>query len=250
MPALPETQRLFAAALLAGDASIAGGILAAGHAARIVLHRQNRMAALTSALAFTHPATLALVGDDYFAHAAEHFIAAYPATRALLSLYGGEFGDFLAGFITDETLGYVADVARLEWAVDQLDLDGTVPEIALPGVRLRLKPALALHKTGYAAEAIRSAVLADDVEALDRIDAGPQPGWLVLWLEEDGPRTWRVGAAAAAFLAALLAGESAERALELAAVLEALQEPGSDPIARLTHEVLRAPFLQLEEIAA
>ena len=250
MPALPDLQRQFTAALLAGDAALATGILAADHAERIVLHRQNRIAALTQALAFTHPATLALVGDDYFAHAAEHFIAAHPPARALLSLYGGEFGDFLAGFLADESLGYVADVARLEWAVDQLDLDGPAPVIELPGVRLRLKPALALHQTRFAAEAIRTAVLADDVAALDRIDAGPQPGWLVLWLEEDGPRCWRVGAAAAAFLAALLAGEGAEPALALAATLEAVQSPGSDPIARLTREVLRAPFLHLEEIAA
>lgn len=250
MPTLPEMQRQFTAALLAGDATIAAGILAADHAERIVLHQQNRLAALTQALAFTHPATQALVGNDYFAHAAEHFIAAHPPRHALLSLYGGEFGAFLAGFLTDETLGYVADVARLEWAVDQLDLDGAAPVIDLPGVRLRLKPALALHKTEYAAEAIRTAVLDDDVEALDRIDAGPQPGWLVLWLEADGPRTWRIGAAAASFLAALLAGESAAGALELAAVLESLEQPGSDPIARLTREVLRAPFVQFEETDA
>lgn len=250
MPALPEMQRQFTAAMLAGDPSLAAGILAADHAERIVLHRRNRLAALIQALAFTHPATQKLVGDEYFAHAAEHFIVAHPPARALLSLYGGEFGNFLAGVLADETLGYVADVARLEWAVDQLDLEGNAIAITLPGVRLRLKPALALHKTEYAAESIRSAVLADDVEALDRIDAGPQPGWLVLWLEADGPRTWRIGAAAAAFLAALLAGESAGRALELAAVLEALQAPNSDPIARLTREVLRAPFVQFEEIDA
>jgi len=47
---------------------------------------------------------------------AEQFVASHPPNHGWLSAYGADFADFVAQYRPAADLGYLADVARIEWA--------------------------------------------------------------------------------------------------------------------------------------
>lgn len=242
MPALRDYQRAFGAALLSGDTTIAAEMIGASPD-RLSIHRNTMLTALANALALTYPAVAALVGAEFFAQAARTFIQAEPPRAALLSLYGGGFADFLAAHV--ETLPYLADVARLEWAVEcaaqRPDHGRAAADIDLGGTQLRLVPSLTLLETHYPAEPIWRAALDQDGDTLARIDPAPATAWLAVWRDGDGAAVSALSAAAGAFLTELLAGGDAEAAINAAASAD----PEGDPIAAITREVLPAGFVRL-----
>jgi hypothetical protein len=73
-----------------------------------------------NALRATYPVVERLVGEDFFAYAAESFARSYPSRSGNLDDYGVEFPDFLESFAPAASLPYLPDVARLELLVDQL----------------------------------------------------------------------------------------------------------------------------------
>ncbi len=95
------------------------------------------------------------------------YASTYPSRSGDLNDFGGEFGDFLAGWPPAAQLPYLPDVARLEWAVERvfhaaevppLDLSrlAGVPQEELPGLRFALHPGqsdrlLALPDSAYLA---------------------------------------------------------------------------------------------------
>ena len=244
MPALRDYQRAFGAALLSGDTAIAAAMIGASPE-RLSIHRNTMLTALANALALTYPAVEALVGPEFFAQTARAFIQAEPPRAALLSLYGGGFADFLAGYAPVGALPYLSDVARLEWAVDRAAHaanDGSpLADIDLGGTRLTLVPSLSLIETRYPAEPIWRAALGADGDALSRIDTTPITAPLAIWRTDDGASVSALGAAAGAFLTELLAGGDAEAAINAAASAD----PEGDPIAAITREVLPAGFVRL-----
>jgi hypothetical protein len=249
MPALREYQRAIAAALLSGDAGPAG-ILINGRdppTDRLRIHRNTMLTALTNALALTYPAVQALVGAAFFSQTARTYIQAEPPRAALLGLYGTGFADFLARYEPVRALPYLPDVARLEWAVETAAHESNEgqarAEIGLGEVRLALLPSLTLLAIRYPAEPIWRAALAEDGDALSRIDLAPADALLAVWHEGDGAAVAPLSASAGAFLMALLAGGDAEDAIDAAI----LAEPDRDPIAAITKEILPAGFARLAE---
>jgi hypothetical protein len=247
MPALRDYQRAVAAALLSGDTG-AAALLIDGRdppADRLRIHRNTMLTALANALALTFPAVETLVGSEFFAQTARAFIQAEPPRAALLSLYGGGFAAFLAGYPPVGALPYLPDVARLEWAVERAahaSNDGQpLADIDLGGTRLTLVPSLTLIETRYPAEPIWQAALNTDGDALSRIDTTPVPAPLAIWRADDGAAVSVLSAAAGAFLTELLAGGDAEAAINAAASADS----EGDPIAAITREVLPAGFVRL-----
>lgn len=123
MPTLHELQSDFRR-FLAGDAP--GGLLElideAGFepAARLSIYRNNTLVTLTAALSATFPVVCRLVDQRFFAYAAHAFIRqSLPASPCLVE-YGAEFPAFLAEFPPAAGLGYLPDVARLEWAINRV----------------------------------------------------------------------------------------------------------------------------------
>jgi len=121
MPELLAIQQDFAGALcdagaapraerwLAGDASLIGQ--------RLAIYRANVAASATKALVAAYPVIQQLVGETFFdglAHAYQHLVA---STSGDLSDYGAAFADFVCEFPHAQSLPYLADLARLEWAV-------------------------------------------------------------------------------------------------------------------------------------
>ncbi|GHD66904.1 HvfC/BufC N-terminal domain-containing protein [Jeongeupia chitinilytica] len=177
--------------------------------------RLNRIDALESAF----PTVLALVGRDWFRAMARAYVGAEPAASANLHDDGWALGAFLDGFGPAQTLPYLADVARFDWArhrawfaedaaaLDPVALAGIDPE-RFARQRLHLHPSLALVVSGWP--------LADIAAMHDggppaQPDAGGQSvlvwreGWCALTADEAG------------WLGRLLAGDELGDALASAA---------------------------------
>lgn len=117
MSSLLEIQRAMRDALIGDDAAALAAFI--DDAPAVEIHRNNVAASLTQVLADSFPAVRRLVDERFFAYAAHAFIAALPPSQPRLALYGGDFPAFLATFPPCRELAYLADVARLEWALQR-----------------------------------------------------------------------------------------------------------------------------------
>ncbi len=185
MPSLLDVQRGFRTAVLAGSrlppSLIDGGPVSA--AARLGVYRNNVIGNLTRALRLSFPAVERLVGEDFFAAAAQRFIMVSPPHAADLNQYGDGFADFLASFEPAASVPYLPDAARLEWAVSRAlhappapaltaEAVSAVPPEQQADLRFGPHPTLSLLSLYYPARAIWEAVLAPDDEERDaRLEA-------------------------------------------------------------------------------
>jgi len=88
--------------------------------ARLAIYRNTICANYRSALRATYPVVCALTGTPFFNAAVDAFVRAHPSQGGDLNVYGGAFGAFLAGYSHARELPYLPDVARLEWAIDEV----------------------------------------------------------------------------------------------------------------------------------
>lgn len=175
MSSLLDLQRRFRAALLSREGPVPPEILGgpAVAATRLGIYRNNVISSLTGVLRLTYPAVKRLVGEAFFSVTAERFIVATPPISADLYEYGEGFADFVAAFEPAQSLSYLPDVMRLEWAVNRAlraqDAPFVMPEalLALPSaehtnLRFAPHPSLSLLSLAYPAKAIWEAVLIED----------------------------------------------------------------------------------------
>jgi hypothetical protein len=169
--ALRDLQRAFAAHLSGEDQpALTAAIVPA--ATRLRIHRHHMLDSLVAALAATFPTVQAVVGADFFRGLARAFIGQSPPSQPVLAEYGAGFPAFIAGHDAIRDLPYLADVARLDWALNlafhapaggrlaAADL-AALPADHLPSLRLGLAPGTVLVASPY---------------PLDRIWAASQPG--------------------------------------------------------------------------
>ena len=109
MLSLRERQTRFAAALLQGSEDAME---------RIAIYRNTVFSNYRNALGATYAVVRQLVGAPFFNAAVDAYVLAVPSLGGDLNVYGGDFPDFLANYPHASNLPYLADVARLEWAVD------------------------------------------------------------------------------------------------------------------------------------
>jgi hypothetical protein len=111
---------------------------------RLDVHRNNVFVSLTQVLAAAFPVVSRLVDERFFAYAADSFIRRLPPARPCLAEYGRRFPDFLGAFPPCRELVYLADTARLEWALHE---SAHAPEAAAlsPDVLARVAPAETPH---------------------------------------------------------------------------------------------------------
>jgi hypothetical protein len=159
---LPDLQKAFRRALLAGEEeplpdgledAIEGDGLSASE--RVAIYRHHVIVTLTAVLKAAYPVVCRLVDERFFAYAAHRYLRDHPPTSPCLFEYGASLPEFLETFPPCRELVYLADVARLEWAIHAAghapDATGIDPaalrdlgtdEVA--HVTLDLSPALAL----------------------------------------------------------------------------------------------------------
>lgn len=159
--ALAALQQDFAQALV--DPLAGGAMLAQlrGDDTRLAIYRGNLRAHARRALANSYPVIEQLVGEDFFGGLAQAYVQAYPSRDPDLNRYGAQFATFLAGFAPAAELPWLADMARLEWAVhlawrapdapvlDIAALAGLEPD-RLAAARLVLHPACAVFESRWA----------------------------------------------------------------------------------------------------
>jgi hypothetical protein len=120
MLSLREQQQGFANAILgSGDTALPAGLAGACDPARVSIYRNNVYSNYRNALFASYPVVCRLVGKAFFDTAVDTFVRARPSRSGDLNGYGGAFGDFLLGYPHAKHLPYLADVARLEWLIDE-----------------------------------------------------------------------------------------------------------------------------------
>ena len=127
---LGKTQALFANVMLEApeaESTPTGtliGLIAGNEAVlseRLDIYRNNIFVTLTSALRDAYPLIELLTGEDFTLGLLRSFIRANPPREAYLAGYGGELDSFIETFAPARDLPWLADIARLEWAMNEAD---------------------------------------------------------------------------------------------------------------------------------
>jgi Putative DNA-binding domain len=197
---LPELQRALRTSLLgAPDPQLLESIEADAISAaeRLCIYRNTIAGVLEKALRLNYPAIEKLVGAEFFAHCAAAYITREPPRSAYLNDFGAGFAQFLAADPHAATLPYLADVARLEWAVSRALTAGSPPPLDLAALarlaasvhaelRFSPHPSVTLLALDTPADQIWQAVLAADEVALAAVHpSSPRVYLLIERLERD-----------------------------------------------------------------
>ena len=119
------------------------------------MYRGNAVANTLGALRLAYPVCEQLVGEECFAGLARLYWRAHPPQSGDLNQYGDAFGAVIACVDEMAALPWLADVARLEWAVHQAGMAADHQPISMAALaklspaqlaasRLCLQPALQL----------------------------------------------------------------------------------------------------------
>jgi hypothetical protein len=151
--------------------------------ARLSIYRNNTLSTLSAALKATFPVVCRLVDDRFFNYAACAFIQENLPISPCLVEYGSDFPRFLAGFAPAADLGYLPDVARLEWAINRVfhapNSEAPIPIASLfvvqgdpAQIRLSLEPATRYVASPYPIDQIWRSNQPGDEPAEMALDGG------------------------------------------------------------------------------
>jgi Uncharacterized protein conserved in bacteria (DUF2063). len=247
MTGLHELQRAMVQAIVTGDCDDAARAVvddAPGALGRLHVYRNHYRITLIDALAATFPATLAAVGDDHFRAAARGYILTEPPSEPCLAAYGESFPSFLAQLPPLAAWPYLADLARLEWAINAAfhaadvahsDDDARGVTAVSPGSEphVHLHPSCRLVASAFAIDRIRRALIAGET-----VDTAPAPCNLLVF-RLDGDVGWlSLPDAGAAFIAALARGGSLAATAAAAVALDPSFRPAALLAALIDHGLL------------
>lgn len=228
MLSLHELQRAFQRGLLGGQAP--HDLLRATRAGAdtgFAVYRNNVASNYREALRDTYPALERVVGDAYFAQVVAQYGRRIASTSGTLDDFGAGMPMFIAMFPGAESLVYLPDLARLEWALHQVFHAARRPAIdpsrlAACGVEqmerahLVLNPAACLITSRYPILAIWNLACAEHEQADDAgsIDLRDGPDHLLVLRGGDMQvRVHRLGQAAFALLSSFARGAAIGEAL-------------------------------------
>jgi len=232
-PSLAEYQQSMHAYLLAEEAAPARLTAwctgdAAVSAARLATYRGTCSGTLVQALRLSYPAVRQVLGAEFFDAMAARFARLEPPGSAYLNDYGERFASFVAARPETASLVYLADLARLEWAVnralhapdvaplDPARLQVLAPE-ALAHVCFRAHPAVGTLALRFPAERIWQVVLARDEAGMRHIELASGAGWILIERDADhAVRIQRLSDAVGRLSERLFAGVPLHVALEAA----------------------------------
>ena len=163
MPVLREIEERAYRAIVHADASylapfIVGDDIPAE--SRIQVYQNNARESFIKTLAASYPVVMRLVGEACFRSLAVQYMRRHPSRSGDLQGYGRWFPAYLELCYSHSEYDYLADVARLEWACEEvrtaalagsIDLDGLarIPETHYPGLRFWLHPAHRVISSQY-----------------------------------------------------------------------------------------------------
>lgn len=251
MSRLAELQRAFSHAVLSADAGTPDLPAFVGRIppeAAFRVHQGTVMSGLTNALRLTYPTVYALVGAEFFDHAARAFIETELPTAADLSAYGAGYPAFLGVFPPASGLRYLADVAILDLAIDRaLRARGGAPRRVEIDVRvaMELAPTLSVLRLDYPADEIRALISGGDTDALGFLDMTPRSRFVAVWRSAGGASVQPLGVVAGGFLTAVLAGATTDAAFASAVA----ETDPDDTLPEIRAQVFAASFTTLIPLA-
>jgi len=212
----------FLPALLDPDAAVPSGFIDAHGAPagrRFDVYRNNVAVSLAEALATGFPVIEKLVGAEFFRAMARVFSRAHPPASPVLMLWGEAFPGFLEHFPPVASLPYLADVARLEYALREAyhaaDATPAAPDVLshpdLMAARVRLTPATRVLASSFPILSIWRA----NTEAGAPPAQGGAEGVLIARPDWD-PWPRPLTLEGVRFVAALIAGKTFAQALDVA----------------------------------
>ncbi len=228
---LADLQTAFRAVCLGRDApALAAHVDGAriGAEARLRIYRHHVFDSLSTALAATFSSVHALVGDGFFRGLARDYIAVTPPSAPVLSEYGADFADFIERHARTGELVYLADAARLDWALTRaygadagtplsaVRLAAVAPE-ALGELRLRLRGGASLLRSPYPVDRIWAIARGDEDGPVDLASGGVA---LVVFQRDDDAAFATLSRGEWALLEACDGDTSLADAVELAGVAD------------------------------
>jgi hypothetical protein len=217
----------------------------------MTIYRNAMFANYRRALHASYPVVARLVGTPFFDAAVDAFVRARPSASGDLNVYGGDFGDFLATYPPASELPYLADVARLEWAIDEAqraadsshapaDVMAALAAIAperLTAMRLRLAPSVRLVASAYPVLRIWE-VNQPAHEGNGHVNLDEGADALVVHRGADGVTIARIAAAEHAFLSAFMHETRLGDAVDAAVAIDAGFDLGAALHAHITAGVV------------
>lgn len=157
---------------------------------RLQLHRHHVARSINAALAATFPTVEAVVGHEFFGLLGHDFIARNSLEDPVLSRYGERFPQFVAETQRRHGLPYLADVARLDWALNvafhaalgrRLSAAELAawPEESLPELSLRLPAGSSLIESAWPLDLIWQA--SQPGSSIDTVDLAAGPASLLVF---------------------------------------------------------------------
>lgn len=198
-------------------------------ARRLQLHRNQIRVSLVAALAATFPTVEALVGQEFFALLARQFVAETSLDNPVLSAYGMRFDRFISDRQELHGLTYLADVARLDWALNEaFHAPGEAPLTAadltaLPVVRLaelpiRLLVGSSLIESDYPLDLIWQASLPGTL--VESVDLAASLARLLVFRRSDDAAFAALSSGEAAFVKGLFRRKGLATAARYAACVD------------------------------
>jgi len=251
MSSLRELQAGFRAAILADDET---GVVPAvvdddiDASARLAIYRHHVFTSLTAVLEATYPVITRLVDRRFFGWVADRYLRAHPPTGPCLFEYGSAFPAFLAEFPACAHLPWLADVARLEWAMnvalhapdtavlEPATLSALAPR-ALARLELRLDPSVTLLESPWPVDAIWRA---NQPGTDGVVDVSRGAARLQIWRRGDDVVFAVLSPATFALRAALAGGRALEDAVQGALDTDPSFDLASEIRALLDERVLAA----------
>ena len=200
-------------------------------AARLRVYRHHVLRSLESALSATFPTVQALVGEEFFRGMARRFVANSLPIQPVLSEYGAEFPAFAEGYALVGELPYLADVARLDWALNAAFHSPAEPRLSaaelalipveqLPASSMSLAPGVVVLRSIYPIDRIWAA--AKPHASDETVDLGAGGTRLLVLRRPDDAGFVTLSEGEASFLDALAAGRTLEEAAALALAADAV----------------------------
>lgn len=226
---LRQQQQAFAQALRHnGSAPAADG--APDYAERFDTYRNNAWQFFATALEQTYPVLQRRVGREFFRQLAREYRASHPSKSGDLHWVGAEYAEWLESRMAGSGYEWLADLARLEWAVAEASVAAVSPAAslaelaqfdadALTELRLTLQPSVRLVASAYPVWSVWQANQHDDAEPID-LDAGGEH--CVIACIDERPAVYRINEVDFRVIERLTRGETLGAALDAA---------GTDPAA-------------------
>ena len=189
MPTLAEIQSSVRDAVVGGEATDIGHLLAGGREipARLQIHRRHYETSLVSALLEKFSATGWLAGTRFLTEASKQYVRQHPPDAPCIAEYGEGLPRFLQDYPGAERVPYLREFAELEWhighiavAIDEpgipLDELAAIPADSLPDVRFTLQPGLRYLQASWPVDELLKLYLSET--APDRFELEPTNVWI------------------------------------------------------------------------